>query len=50
MLSRLMIRKICFKLIKTKGKRDLERAFLTIREYTQQNMQKVINQLYHRQP
>ena len=45
-----MFRKVCFKLIKSKGKRDMEQAFLTIRNYTQRSAQNVINQFYHRLP
>jgi hypothetical protein len=45
-----MIRKVCLKLIKSKGKRDTERAFLTIRNYSQRIAQNIINKFYHRLP
>ena len=50
MLRRLMMRRICWRLIRSKNKRDMERAFLIIRNHTNQLALEGLQKFYNRHP
>lgn len=45
-----MMKRACWRLVTSKKKRDMEWAFLMIKEYNSQNKLKKIQNFYNRQP
>lgn len=50
MLSRMLIKKACWRLLKSKSKRDMEKAFLLIRNYSNQQALESMHKFYNRMP